>query len=194
MVTLARTFAAVAATLLAALAIAARPVGGAAASAAGGVSCAGAEKPADQSTRRELRRSVRCLLNEERAVRGLAAVARDESLQQAAQRHSKVMAATDCLAHRCAGEADLEGRVRKAGYFDGAQTWRYAENTGCGLSAEAMVSNWMESDFHRINILEGEFRDLGVGVVDERVKRRCGKGYATFAVVLGWRNAAQMRR
>ncbi len=191
MVAVATTLAAVVVALLAAVAIAARPQAAAVAAGTGAVACAGAEKPADVVGRRQLRRSVRCLLNEERAVRGLGALARVESLQNAAQRHSKVMAATDCLAHRCAGEPDLEARVRKAGYFEGAQTWQYAENTGCGSTAAAMVSNWMDSGFHRVNILERKFGDLGVGVVDERVKGRCAKGYATFAVVLGLREVVK---
>ena len=57
--------------------------------------------------------------------------------------------------------------------------------------AEAMVSSWMATDFHRLNILGRKFTELGVGVVADRVKDRCPGGYATFAVVVGWREPSR---
>jgi uncharacterized protein YkwD len=181
--------AAVGVALLVAIAIAARPDSGAAA-ASGGVACPGAGEPAADTTAKQLRKSVRCLINHERAARDLGEVVRSASLKEVAQDHSKVMAKTDCLAHKCPGEDKLETRLRDAGYFEGAETWRFAENTGCGVSAKAMVANWMATKFHRVNIVEPQFGELGVGAVQKRVKGRCDKHYATFAVVLGWRDAA----
>jgi uncharacterized protein YkwD len=169
--------------VLASLAIAARPGGPTAGSGPGSAACPTAGEPATHATSRQLRRSVRCLINEERAVRGLAKLARKKSLQKAADRHADAMAETDCLAHRCGDEDDLRTRLRKAGYFRGAKSWRFAENTGCGASAEAMVANWMASRFHRVNILNRKFRDVGVGVTHDRVSGRCDRGFATFAVV-----------
>jgi len=180
--------AAVGVALLAAIAVAARPGPGSAA-AGTGVACPAAGQPATQTTAWQLRRSVRCLINEERAARGLGAVVREPSLKDAAQAHSQVMVETDCLAHQCAAEDDLETRLRDAGYLEGAEMWRFAENTGCGMSAEAMVANWMATKFHRVNILQPRFREIGVGAVQGRVKGRCERGYATFAVVFGWRDA-----
>ncbi len=173
--------------LLASLALGARHHGLAASAGQGGVPCPTAGEPASDATANQLRRSVRCLINEERAVRGHAKVVRDRSLQKAAQKHTKTMVETGCLAHRCEGEVDLETRVRRAGYFEGAEMWEFAENTGCGVSAEAMVSNWMASRFHRVNIVDKDFRDIGVGVTQKPVDERCDEGYATFAIVLGWR-------
>jgi len=83
---------------------------------------------------------------------------------------------------RCGGAGDA------AGYFDGVKSWRYAENTGCGLSAEAMVANWLDSVYHRVNILDEDFRDMGVGASHRRVAGRCQKGYGTFTVVFGERS------
>ena len=99
--------------------------------------------------------------------------------------HSEVMVETNCLAHQCTDEEDLETRLREAGYFDGAEMWQFAENTGCALSAEAMVANWMATRFHRVNILERRFHEIGIGAVEGRVKDHCKRGYATFVVVLG---------
>jgi uncharacterized protein YkwD len=101
------------------------------------------------------------------------------------------MGATECLAHRCPGEPGLDERVRKAGYLAGAKRWGYAESTGCAPDAEAMVKSWIETDFHRLNILGNKFTELGVGVVGDRVKGRCPGGYATFALVVGWRTPTE---
>lgn len=187
--TAAITLAAVLAALLAALVLAPREQAGA--SAAGAAArCAGASEGLSQASRQAVRRRVRCLLNEQRAGRGLGRLDRDLSLQLAAQRHSKVMGDTDCLAHRCEGEAGLEERLRKAGYLAGAERWRYAESTGCAADPEEMVASWMASDYHRVNILGSRYAELGVGVVGDRVRGRCPRGYATFAVVFGWRQPA----
>jgi uncharacterized protein YkwD len=173
--------------LVAAMAIDARPGAGAVAAAERG-ECPHAGESAAQRTAKQLRKSIRCLINEERKGRGLERLDRDKGLQHVGTRHAEVMVETDCLAHQCQGEDDLETRLREADYFDDAEMWQFAENTGCGLSAEAMVANWMGTKFHRVNILERRFREVGVGVVQERVKGRCERGYATFAVVLGWRD------
>jgi uncharacterized protein YkwD len=172
---------------LASFAIAADPPPATTTAERGGTSCEPASVPAADSNVKDLRKSIRCLINEERAVHGLSKLARDEALQKAAQRHTNAMVATGCLAHRCPDEVDLDTRLDQAGYFDGAESWRYAENTGCGLDAEAMVANWMASLYHRVNILDPEFRDIGVGASQRRVAGRCDKGYGTFAVVFAER-------
>ena len=153
----------------------------------GDTQCDRASVPAAESSIRDLRKSVRCLINEERAVHGLGKLVRNLPLKTASQRHVNVMVETSCLAHVCPGEDDLETRLERAGYFAGADAWRYAENTGCGVSAEAMVANWLDITYHRINILDKDFRDIGIGVSHRRVSGRCDKGYATFAVVFGER-------
>src|SRR3954451_13582953 len=94
--------------------------------------CNSASVPATESTIRELRNSVRCLVNQERAIHGLGKLDRSNPLQIASQWHAKTMVETGCLAHRCPNEDDLDTRLDRAGYFDGAESWRYAENTGCG--------------------------------------------------------------
>lgn len=173
---------AVVAALGASLATAA---GAAGAPATRDASCRGADKPAADTPSKKLRKSIRCLINRERAVHGFGKLDHRRALQKAGQRHAKTMVATGCLAHRCPGEVDLEDRLRQAGYFNGASSWRFAENTGCAASAEAMVAGWMDVKFHRINILNKDFRDIGVGVVHKRIKSRCDEGFVTFAVVFG---------
>ena len=50
-----------------------------------------------------------------------------------------------------------------------------------------MVAGWLDVKYHRINILNKDFRDIGVGVVHKRIKDRCDDGFVTFAVVFGSR-------
>jgi uncharacterized protein YkwD len=167
---------------LASLAVAADPAPAPRAE-GGETQCKLASVPAADSSPRDLRRSIRCLINEERAVHGVGKLDKNLALKTASTRHVRTMVETGCLAHRCPDEDNLETRLERAGYFDGAESWRYAENTGCGVDAEAMVANWLHVVYHRINILDPDFHDIGVGVSKDRVPGRCGKGYATFAVV-----------
>lgn len=174
-------------TALASLAIAADASSGTHAAARAGSACDRGSVPVDRARLRDTRRAIRCLLNRERAVHGLSKLGRNQALERVAERHTAKMVRTHCIAHVCPGEAPLEDRIRTSGYLDSASSWRYAENTGCGVSAKAMVSHWMDSVYHRVNILEPGFRDIGIGASKKRVSRRCGKDYGTFAVVFGVR-------
>lgn len=178
------------AALAVSLAIASRPdaqVPTAAAGKAARSACGAADGPAADTAPPKLRRSVRCLVNRKRAKRGLRKLKHDRALRRAAQRHSKRMVKTGCLDHRCGNEPALEQRLVRAGYAEGAKRWAYAENTGCAASAAAMVETWLRSREHRLNLLGQRFRDIGVGVVNAPVKGKCRRDYATFTVVVAWR-------
>lgn len=151
--------------------------------------CGVAEAEAQDATVKALRRAVVCLANTARAERGAERVGRDAQLTRAAQRHAKAMSETDCLSSRCPGEPDLEARIEKAGYFEGARRWGYAENTGCAVSPAAMVKSWLASPVHRANLLEAKFRDVGVGVLANGPASRCEEGLAVFSAVFAWRKA-----
>ncbi len=76
----------------------------------------------------------------------------------------------NCFDHECPGEASIDSRLRRAGYLkSGLRRWLYGENIAYGTQAyaspRAMVKAWMNSPEHRANILNPEFRDIGVGVV-----------------------------
>jgi uncharacterized protein YkwD len=164
------------------------PSAEAAAAASQASSCKRADDSAVELSTTKVRKQVQCLVNEQRAARELEELDHSQSLRVASQRHTTAMVANDCLAHRCGDEPDLETRLRRAGYLRDAMSWRYAESTGCGPSAEAMVANWMATRYHRENILEAGYREIGVGVAAEPVESRCAGDYATFAVVFGRRH------
>jgi uncharacterized protein YkwD len=122
-------------------------------------------------SKQHARSAVVCLINRRRSKDGLSPLKRDKRLQQAAQRHSERMEGGNCLAHQCYGEASLEGRLQDVGYLGGGLTsWAFGENVGWGLKGRgtprAIVNGWMGSVPHRATILNGSFRDAGVGFAD----------------------------
>jgi uncharacterized protein YkwD len=149
-------------------------------------SCVDADKPVAELERADLRKALLCTLNEARESRDLEPLERSPKLQEAGQKHVDAMVRADCLSHQCGDEPDLEARIRRTGYLRGAKRWRYAENTGCGATAEAMTDNWLDRNFHRRNIFEERFDELGIGVL-HRTPEMCGTDLATFAAVFGWR-------
>lgn len=98
------------------------------------------------------------LHNKTRAQRGLPRLCVHPDLQRAARAYSKEMIAKDRFAHGNVGE-----RLRKVGY-----RWStYGENIlydpGSRDSAKSLFKLWMNSSGHRANILEKDFREIGIG-------------------------------
>ena len=155
--------------------------------AASAATCANSEAPAQELERKALRKALTCLINKQRQSRDLVRLHKNRQLKRVAQRHTNTMVKTDCLLHKCPGEAGIEQRIRRTGYLDGARRWAYAENTGCAVTAKAMVGRWMDTDFHRGNVLRRKFRDIGVGVSDQPVASECKGDHATFTAVFAWR-------
>jgi uncharacterized protein YkwD len=173
--------------VLAGLAVAANPKPASVIASDAASPCEGADARVQDATTKELRKAVLCLMNRARHERGVGKLARDRALQKAAQRHVKAMIATNCLDDQCPDEPSLEDRLLHAGYFEGAKKWEYAENTGCASSAKAMVDKWLDSTFHRLNILKRKFEDVGIGIAAESPSTPCLAGYGTFAADFGWR-------
>ena len=95
------------------------------------------------------------LTNIERSKAGLPPLTFNSKLTAAAQKHSQNMAMQDFFDHR-----QLVERVRAEGY----QYSRIGENISAGQSTpESVVQGWMNSPGHRKNILNSQFRELGVG-------------------------------
>lgn len=113
-----------------------------------------------------IRASVLCLVNRERAARGLVALTGDARLATAAQRHAADMAARGYFAHTTPDGVDFTARIRAAGYRDWSKV---AENLAWGAGVKAtpasIVQSWMDSPGHRANILDGTLRESGIGVV-----------------------------
>ncbi|MFF3941463.1 sigma-70 family RNA polymerase sigma factor [Streptomyces phaeofaciens] len=121
-------------------------------------------KPAVQSGGSSgLGAQVIALVNEERASAGCGPLTEDGLLRKAAQGHSEDMAARDFFDHTNPDGADPGQRITAAGY-----RWStYGENIAKGQqSAESVMTSWMNSPGHRANILNCDFKNIGVGIHD----------------------------
>ncbi|MCF2528371.1 CAP domain-containing protein [Yinghuangia soli] len=101
------------------------------------------------------------IANAERAKAGCGPLADDPKLRAAAQAHSEDMANRDYFSHTSPEGTSAGDRITKAGYS--WSTW--GENIAAGQRTPAAVMEaWMNSPGHRANILNCNFKDLGVGV------------------------------
>lgn len=108
-----------------------------------------------------------CLINERRAHSGLPPLRRSGQLDRSAGFHSADMVHHRYFAHHRRGRPRLLTRIMRTGYFDGARDGLYTENIGYGPepagTARALVDAWMRSRSHRVNTLNAEFADIGIG-------------------------------
>jgi uncharacterized protein YkwD len=113
-----------------------------------------------------IRASILCLVNAERAARGMGALTDEGRLATAALGHARDMVARGYFAHTTPDGVDFSARIRAAGYRD---WFTVAENLAWGSGAYAtpasIVQSWMESPGHRANILERSLRESGIAVV-----------------------------
>ncbi len=111
------------------------------------------------------------LVNAARAKVGSQPLAFNLNLNQAAEDHSQWMLATDEFSHTGAGGSQPDQRMSAAGYgFSGF--WNWGENivwrsVGDPSSYQgavgAMHTQLMNSYYHRLNILDDGFREIGIG-------------------------------
>jgi uncharacterized protein YkwD len=136
----------------------------------------------------KLRRAITCLVNHRRARHDRRPLDKNKRLKLAAQRHTETMLAQDCFRHRCADEPGLNHRVKKTGYTRGWDAFQFAENLGYDNTPRQMVRRWIRSKFNRRNILDPDFRDIGVGVGwGTPVATLDDSKFETYTVVFGWR-------
>jgi uncharacterized protein YkwD len=101
------------------------------------------------------------LTNKERADKKLPPLEANPILFKVARAHSANMAKQGKMEHVLDGKTPAQ-RVDAAGY-DYA---RVAENIAWadGGALEAIVKGWMDSKLHRDNILNGDFKEIGIGI------------------------------
>jgi uncharacterized protein YkwD len=107
-----------------------------------------------------------CLLNEQRAQRGLAPLRSEPLLQLAAQRYVGDMVKRRFFDHVDPGGLNPQDRILMAGY-PATNAWtgeNLAYGTGPEGSPAEIVDHWMHSPGHKENILRAEFTEVGIGV------------------------------
>lgn len=154
------------------------------ASAAG---CAGASASPRQLSTSQMQQATLCLVNVQRHRHGLGTLRTDRRLRKAAVRHSNDMVGRDFFSHFSPGGSSTQSRIGGSGYLRGAHTYLYGEVIGGGTSRggspKNVVQAWMHSGPHRAAILNGAFKDLGVGVTHGYPGR--GSRGATYTIDFG---------
>ncbi|MBL1097380.1 CAP domain-containing protein [Streptomyces coffeae] len=123
-------------------------------------SAAPASSTATKSSGSSLQDQIVALVNKERAKVGCKPVTVDAKLTKAAQAHSEDMAAHSNMSHTGSDGSSPDDRIERAGY-----SWStYGENVAYGYSSpESVMQGWMNSSGHKANILNCDFKEIGVG-------------------------------
>jgi uncharacterized protein YkwD len=110
----------------------------------------------------EWRAEVLRLVNVERERVGLSPVTHNQTLEDQATQYACELIYYDFFAHENpVTGTHLDDRAEEFGY----DYFMIGENLAAGQSSPAQVmADWMASEGHRANILQGQFTELGVGV------------------------------
>jgi uncharacterized protein YkwD len=118
-------------------------------------------EPADLELVRD---AVFCLVNRVRAENGESPLILNAHLDAAAESHGAEMIADDYFEHISpTGETPVD-RIRGTGYIPSPQV---GYGTLSLATPQAIVEAWIASPKHLANILEGQYRETGIGVVPE---------------------------
>jgi len=115
-----------------------------------------------------VRHATLCLLNAERVKHGLAKLHASRPLRGVALRYAKRMVADSFFDHVSPTGSTFVQRIAQSTYLQHANGYNLGENLAWGggplCTPKAIVNAWMNSPGHRANILDGAFRDIGIGV------------------------------
>lgn len=104
------------------------------------------------------------LVNKARAGAGCAALVVNPQLQAAAKGHAKAMAEQNFFSHTGADGSKMQGRIAAQGY----NGRKLAENIAAGQpNAKSVVSGWLKSAGHKRNMLDCDFTETGLALVDQ---------------------------
>jgi uncharacterized protein YkwD len=130
--------------------------------AASAAACAGADSPGAAGG--QYSEAVRCLLNQQRAQAGLAPLAAHRRLARAARRFSQAMVRQQFFDHVSPQGSTMGQRVRAAGYSERTIGETIGWGAGALSTPAAIVQAWMNSPPHRAIIMDGRFREVGLGI------------------------------
>ena len=142
--------------------------------------CENANTRVGKLAHREVRNALRCLVNSERRPN----LRPRDQLNEAAQRHTGHMRRKRCVSHQCPGEPSLHERIRRTGYFNGADRYTYGEVVASSRSSATpreVVRRWKASSGHWATLMSGSFEHIGVGSY-------VGRRTAVFAIVVAARD------
>ena len=152
--------------------------------------CPGAYSVPTERTLSRARRATLCLVNVQRRRNGVRPLRSNGRLTRAAQAHARDMVRRKYFSHYSPGGRGFTERIRATGYLAGARSWVVAENIAWGgrrwATPAGIVRIWMRSAEHRRNMLNGRYREGGMGIAPGLPVRRRVRG-ATYTATFGAR-------
>ena len=131
--------------------------------------CKNAKAHPSEVSKKKVKRATLCLLNRKRAEHDKRGLRHNKRLARAARRHARDMVERDYFSHTAPGGVSFVDRIMDADYVKPGQGWTLGENLAWGsyqlATPRSIVRSWMRSPGHRANILNGRFREIGIGVV-----------------------------
>ena len=129
-----------------------------------------------------------CMLNGERTDRGLAPLRPNAKLTGVATAYAQDLVTGSYFSHTGRDGSSAFDRIERSGYIPRFAGWVVGENLAWGTgelaTPGAIMTAWMNSPGHRENILNPEFREIGIGVVAGNPAAADGLG-ATYATEFG---------
>ena len=130
--------------------------------------CADADAMPGQAPGDDLREATLCLMNAERAARGLGRLQAEPLLGRVAARYARQMVRGRFFDHTSPGGSTMLARIRATSYLRDVSSWSVGENLAWGsgrlATPRATVRAWMQSADHRANLLDRHFADVGIVV------------------------------
>jgi len=148
--------------------------------------CAGASS--QKLSKARANQVVFCLVNAQRARRGLAPLRHNARLARVARVHARDIVRYQFIGHDSPAHGSLLARVKRSGYGRNKRL-TFGEILGAGRgrwsTPRSIVREWMKRKIHRTAILYPKFRVMGVGaslgMPSRGVKRRGRSFVITFA-------------
>jgi uncharacterized protein YkwD len=131
-----------------------------------------------------------CLVNRERAQRGLPPLGQNALLDAASTEHSQDMVRRNYFEHATPDGRSVGDRLRAIGYQRGVSA-SAGENIAYGVGEEStpasIVQAWMHSPGHRADILRPAFTEIGIGIAlgAPEVSDRNPQNSATYTTDFG---------
>jgi uncharacterized protein YkwD len=161
---------------------------GATATAAAARACPGAQLAPSPTHAAKARHATLCLLNRQRAIHGLRRLRLHRSLARAATSYARLMVHKRFFAHVSPSGSTMMQRIKHTNYLRHARAYTLGENLawaqGSAATPARIVTAWMHSPGHRANILDGSYREIGIGIA---LGAPVGGGGATYVNEFGRR-------
>ena len=153
-----------------------------------GAGCAGVTLAPGEGSMSTLAAATLCLVNGERADRGLATLTANAKLDGVATAYARDLVEGSYFSHTGRDGSSSLDRVRASGYLTPGAGYSVGENlawgTGVLATPAAIMVSWMNSPGHRQNILNPDYRELGIGIAAGNPGARNGLG-ATYVNEFG---------